>query len=263
MFRKPSTNEFLRQLPENDWGRQIRKIAYGWMFEDVPPSQFPKTIVLPLENPDLYEEDRFVSRLTDPKPYRAITVGTFRDRRVGVLKSKFGAPAVAMTVELLAAAGVRTIVGVGFCGGLQADIDCGDIVLPLAAVRNDGVTAHYVPPMYPAVADLISLDFVRELAANLGRRWHCGIVWSTDALLLETTSLVNEWSGHGVIAVDMETSALFTLARLCGVRAVAVLVASDNPAACRATDPGMLSDGVDAAVQIGLEFAASIKLDPL
>ncbi len=249
---------FLRGLSENDWGLQIRTIAHGWLFDDVPKERFPKAVILPLENPDLHDEERFTSYLTDREAFRVITMGTFQGRRVGILRSKFGSPAVAMTVELLAAAGIRVILGIGYCGGLREDIACGDLVLPLAAVRNDGATTHYVPPIYPAVADLDCLDDIRRLLSLSGRDWHCGLIWSTDAVLMETTKLVQEWSGHGVIAVDMESSALLTIARLCNIKAATILVASDNPKACRVTDPALLRVGMDNAIRTGLEFVASL-----
>jgi purine-nucleoside phosphorylase len=86
------------------------------------------------------------------------------------------------------------------------------------------------------------------------------VVWSTDALLRETSALVNHWAKHGVIGVDMEAGALFTVARLLGLRAVSILVASDNPFLGVETDVSKLSTGMRAAIDLALEFAARVSL---
>jgi uridine phosphorylase len=171
------------------------------------------------------------------------------------LKSKFGSPAVAMTVDILAGLGVHTIIGVGFCGGLQESIQCGDLVLPLACVRDDGTSARYVAESYPAVSDIESLNRLCTLAKESGYQWHCGLVWSTDAILLETSALVNYWSSFGVSGVDMESGTLFTVARVLGMNAVAVLVASDNPLCGREMEPERLSEGITAAIELSFQFA--------
>lgn len=247
---------------DKEWRDRIRRIARGWLFSDVPSERFPHVVIVPLENPDLHDDSLFGSKLSEAETYRTITIGMYRDRPVGVLKSKFGSPAVAMAVELLADMGVRSIVGVGYCGALDEGIQCGDLVLPLACVRDDGTSARYVTEAYPAVADLESLNLLRHLLSESGHRWHCGLVWSTDAVLLETSSSVRYWSSRNVIGVDMESGALFTVARLLGVQAAAILVASDNPAAGLETDQTNLLSGTAAAVELSLEFAARMSQPP-
>ncbi len=160
-----------------------------------------------------------------------------------------------MTVDVLASLGVTDIIGVGFCGGLQKHIQCGDIILPLACVRDDGTSVRYVTEAYPAVADIHSLDILRNLAAASHHPWHCGLVWSTDAVLLETSALIEHWSSRGVSGVDMESGALFTIARLLGVRTAAILVASDNPASGQEMEPDKLSTGITAAISLSFELA--------
>ncbi|YAF94157.1 MAG: hypothetical protein AB3A66_16215 [Nodularia sp. CChRGM 3473] len=208
-----------------------------------------------MENPDLHDHSLFVSQLSESKTYRCISIGKYQDHLVGVLKSKFGAPAVAMTIDVLASLGVTNIIGVGFCGGLQEYIQCGDIVLPLACIRDDGTSVRYVAEAYPAVADIYSLDILRNLAAATHHPWHCGLVWSTDAVLLETSDLVEYWSSRGVSGVDMESGALFTISRLLGMRTAVILVASDNPASGQEMEPDKLSAGIAAAVSLSFEFA--------
>ena len=241
-----------------DWGVTIRRIARGWLFGDVTPERFPPFAILPLENPDGHEAKHFLEGLTDVEEHRAVAFGERRGRRIALLSSKFGAPAPAMTVEVLADLGVRHLVGVGFCGGLAGDVQCGDFVLPSAALRDDGTTARYVDASYVAAADPAGVARFRELAKADGAVVHVGPVWSTDTVMLETTANLRRWAQAGAIGVEMECGALFTLAALRGITAVAVLVASDHPIAGRETDLNALSAGHARAARLALDYLATL-----
>jgi uridine phosphorylase len=241
-----------------DWGVTIRRIARGWLFGDVTPERFPASAILPLENPDGHEAAHFLDGLTAIETYRAVTFGERRGRRIALLSSKFGAPATAMTVEVLADLGVQHLVGVGFCGGFAPDVQCGDFVLPSVSLRDDGTTARYVAPDYVATADAGGLARLREMAKAAGVGVHVGPVWSTDTVMLETSENILKWAGASAIAIDMECGALFTLAALRGIRAVAVLVASDHPIAGRETDLTALGAGHARAARLALDYLATV-----
>ena len=241
-----------------DWRDRIRAVARDWLFSDVGEAGIPERVLLPFENPYLHNHAAFIAAFTDRCEHRCISIGTHRGRRIGILKSVLGAPAVAMTVDLLADFGVNTIVGVGFCGGLRTNLDSGDLLLPVACVREDGTGSQYVEPMYPAVADLAVLDGLRNALRATQCRWRTGLVWSTDAVLLETSARVAYWAARGVDGVDMECATLYTVARLRSMRSAAVLVASDNAAALRAADGDMLSSGLRSAIGAALESLATI-----
>jgi uridine phosphorylase len=241
-----------------DWRDRIRQIARGWLFSDFPEQQLPPTVILPLENPDSYNPDVFYSRLETIKKYRSVAVGKYQGQAVAVLSSKFGAPAVAMTVECLAMMGVRNIVGVGYCGGLKEDVQSGDLVVPYACVRDDGTSAMYVEVEFPAVADIDLVMRLNSLVRGATQRSHTGVVWSTDAVLMETSERVRYWSSQGCVGVDMESGALFTVARLCGLHAASLLVASDNPLAGRETTFEMLGPATVIAVDASFELAIQL-----
>jgi uridine phosphorylase len=237
----------------SDWQDHILEIASGWLLSDVPDGQVPDSVILPLENPDLHAAETFYDYLDSPVSYRTLVAGCYRGRPVGVCASKFGAPAVAMTVQTLAHRGVRRVVGVGFCGGLVPEIPCGSLILPLACVRDDGTSSRHVDNGYPAVADLDLLNRLRSITRAAGLASETGLVFSTDAVLMESTALVQKWARHGVIAIDMESGALFTIARLAGIKAASILVASDNPAAKRRAEGADLKRGFDAAVRVAFD----------
>ncbi len=242
-----------KSRPEKEWSDTMSEIAKGWLFHDIPDKTFPKRLILPLENPDLHDHSRFTSKLESVRHYSTISTGYYKDKYIGILKSKFGSPAVAMTITLLSKLNVECIIGIGFCGGLHKEINSGDIVFPLACIRDDGTTSKYVSSNYPAVADIQLLDLLRGFARTYPSPWHCGIVWSTDSIMLETSDLVEEWSGHKAIGVDMESGTLLTISRILGISAASILVASDNPLLQRQANVTKLASGVDVAIEIGLK----------
>lgn len=240
-----------------DWGQKIQEIAKDWLFSDLDLEGFPQNIILPLENPDLYDRAAFTAKMTRVENYKSISIGYYRGVRVGVLNSKFGGPAVAMVVHTLSKTNTNNLIGVGYCGGLQKNIQCGDLVLPFGCVRDEGSCDRYVSKAYPAIADFTLhntlIDAVRE--ANLN--YHSGLVWTTDAVLLETSTLVGEWSNKGILGVDMESSVLFTIARLFKIKAAAILVASDNPIVGKEAIAEKLAEGINRAIDISFNCLQS------
>ena len=191
-----------------------------------------------------------------------MTVGTYCGQRIGVLTSKFGSPAVAMVAETLAQFGVHNVVGLGFCGGLSPSVASGDLLIPVGAVRNEGTTPHYAPPIFPALPDLGILSRLElRLQTTTPMRTHRGIVWTTDAILMETSEAVREWSDLGVMGVDMECAALFVVSHLSGIKAAAVLVVSDHPERGELANSERVRVAHDAGALAVLDVAAALSAD--
>lgn len=239
-----------------DWSTLFRPVVSQWVLGDLEPGRLPDRVLLPCENPDYYDDGDVAAKLQgieDSEHSGRFLIGTFGGRRLAVARtSKFGGPSVAMAVDVLAAAGAKLIVGLGYAGGLQSDIACGDLVIVTGAVRDEGTTARYVSPMYPAVADPSVVSALRDAARDAGLRSHTGLVWTTDAVLREDDAQVGYWHRAGVVAVDMETAALLTVAALGGAAAGVVLVASDNPWLKRFTDLEKLRAGYRRALEVCL-----------
>jgi Phosphorylase superfamily len=146
-----------------DWSDRIRRIADDWFFSDVPDTPLPETFILPLENPDLYDRDLWSAHLDIEWKSRCVTVGMYRDRPVGVMSPKLGAPAAAMAVDLLAGRGVTEILGIGFCGGIDPALCCGDLFVPEAAVSSDGTCPTWRPaPLVNAPAVVLRAPVLRR-----------------------------------------------------------------------------------------------------
>jgi uridine phosphorylase len=177
-----------------------------------------------------------------------------------VVCTGIGAPATAIVVEELAELGVRAMVRVGTCGALQPEVRVGDLVIPAGCVRDEGTSRQYVPLEFPALADPLLLGELAAGAAALGARHHVGVTHAKDAYYSERPDGQADphaarrrwetWRRAGVLATDMECSALFVVGLLCGVRAGAVLV---NVGAV--TPPDLFAASLGAAVEIAVRAA--------
>jgi len=145
---------------------------------------------------------------------------------VALYKSEVGAPAVAMVMEVLIASGVRRILMLGLAGSLVPSCPIGSAVIPTWGIREEGTSHHYLPSK---VRPKPSAPFVEELRAGLSDiEPRLGGVWSTDAPYRETFRKVEEYSRRGVLAVDMETTAMMAVAMRRKAEFAAVLTISDT-----------------------------------
>jgi len=125
-------------------------------------------------------------------------------------------------MEHLIAMGGRVFIGVGTAGNVS--LDGMHVVIPTEAIRDEGTSYHYLPPGESVNA---SEDVVKSLsmsAKELGVPVEMGPIWSTDAPLRETPSAMERYRRKGILAVDMETSAIFAVAQHRGVKAGCILL---------------------------------------
>jgi purine-nucleoside phosphorylase len=143
-----------------------------------------------------------------------------------------GSPHTTMVLEQLCAYGAREIIFMGWCGSLNEDLPVGALLVPEKAVIDEGVSCHYPLPgkgreQFSLPDEELSLSLA--LAAGQGKSpVFRGPVWTTDAPFRETPSKIAAFAAKGAVAVDMETSALFTVARFLNVRLAALCVVSDT-----------------------------------
>jgi uridine phosphorylase len=152
----------------------------------------------------------------------------YGDRELTICSTGIGAPSASIAAEELAAVGVETFVRVGTCGALQADIDIGDMVVATGAAKDEGTTRRYESPTLPAVADYEVLSALVEVARDRDESVRVGPVATDDAYYAETEEYVRAWEEAGLLAVEMEAAALFSLARRKGLRAGAICTVDGN-----------------------------------
>ncbi|MDR9381721.1 MAG: nucleoside phosphorylase, partial [Natronomonas sp.] len=131
-------------------------------------------------------------------------------------------------VEELAAVGVETFIRVGTTGALQSEIEIGDMVVATGAAKDEGTTKRYEDETVPAVPDYGVLSALVDAAETRNAPVHVGPIATDDAFYAEIDEYVDGWSEAGLLCVEMEAAALFTLARRKGLAAGAICTVDGN-----------------------------------
>ena len=155
-----------------------------------------------------------------------VFTGSFEGTEIALAGPMLGAPQTILVLEKMIALGVRKVIAAGWSGSLQKDVRIGDIVLPSEAISEEGTSRHY-PGASPLPSPRL-LASLRSAITSAGLTLHEGSVWTTDAPFRETVAKVRKLQADGILSVDMETSALFTVARFRGIDLAVVLVVSDD-----------------------------------
>ena len=137
-----------------------------------------------------------------------------------------GAPMAVMCLEKLIALGATRIIVCGWCGSLQSDLGVGELVLPTWAISEEGTSGHYPVAGRSESSPQLRMA-LKNFFAEASKELREGPIWTTDALYRETREKVVRYGSEGILAVDMECSALLQVAAFRGVELAAVLMVSD------------------------------------
>jgi uridine phosphorylase len=140
------------------------------------------------------------------------------------VKCPFGGPNIAALVEELVAFGVNEFILWGYCGAIGEGLRVGEILAVQGALREDGVSYHYLTDDDEMVFSPWFQDWDE---ASRREGFHRGLVWSTDAIYRETMAKVEACRARGIEAVEMEVASCYAVAAHLNVRAVAFLIVSD------------------------------------
>ena len=156
--------------------------------------------------------------------------GSYKDRRVSVMGTGMGIPSLSIYVhELLAEYAVKTLIRVGTCGSLQPYMKIGDIVLAMAASTDSNVNSRLFGGMdFAPAASFHLLTAAYDAAETRGARVHVGGILSSDTFYDDDPESWKRWASYGVLACEMESSGLYTLAAKSGADALSVLTVSDS-----------------------------------
>ena len=190
----------------------------------------PEGIVLCYQ-PQVLEYSRTVEDLVDvpsDPTFRGIFTLPSTGHRVGVLGGfGFGSPVASLLMEDFIALGTSKFISIGTAGGLQKTCRVGDIVLCERAIRDEGVSHHYVPPGKYAHA---SPELTKRMANEFARRgvtYGTGCAWTIDTPYRETAEEARHYQQEGVVCVEMEAAALFSVATCRSVQVSSAFVISD------------------------------------
>ena len=174
------------------------------------------------------------------REYRTVT-GRYDGVPISITSTGIGSPSAAIALEELARADADTFIRVGSCGALRPEMDVGDLVITSGAVRQEGTSDEYVREDYPAVASDEVVSALVAAAERLGYDYHVGITMSADSFYAGqgrpgfdgfeaagSADLLDELREANVKNVEMEASAILTLANVYGLRAGAVCAVYAN-----------------------------------
>ncbi len=165
--------------------------------------------------------------------YRLMNSRLYFDRlhpgRFSVIGPFVGAPYAVILLETLIAWGVQRIIFLGWCGAVSAKLNIGDIILPTSAVIDEGTSTHYGPMDKGASrASSALMSIIRKVLNKNQIDFHAGAIWTTDAVYRETRQRVETHQQDGILAVEMELSALYSVAQFRRVALAGILVVSDE-----------------------------------
>lgn len=167
------------------------------------------------------------ARLVAQNREYTIYTGTTGGVGVSVCSTGIGGPSSAIAMEELINVGAEVFIRVGSSGGRQPHIPIGSPVIVTAAYRGEGTSAAYLPPEFPAVADLDVSNALIQAAKESGEDCYWGVGYSRDAFYVRDPELNERLKNAGIVAAEMEASLMFIVGAVRGVK-VGCVVATDS-----------------------------------
>jgi len=203
--------------------------------------------------------------LTDPVCYTQVRgmlgfTGTWQGVRVSVQGSGMGMPSASIyTHELINEYGARSLIRIGSCGALAMDLNLGDVIAAIGSATDSNMNRVRFDGLidYAPVADFSLLRTAADVADRRGVALRVGPILAADAFYTDRPDLYDTLADYGVLAVEMESAAIYTIAARYGAKALTILTVSDHIKRGEAMDSAQREQGFSNMVQIGLDTAIS------
>lgn len=199
-----------------------------------------------LENAVCYNEVRNMFGFT----------GTYKGKKVSVQGTGMGIPSISIYItELMKDYGVQNLIRVGTCGGIQKDVKIRDVILAMGASTDSQINRKIFGAMdYAPLANFDLLKSAYESGVEKGLNLKAGNVFSAD-LFYDDYADHEKWAQYGILAVEMETAALYTLAAKYGRKALAILTVSDHLLTGEATTAEERQTTFNDMIRVALDAA--------
>lgn len=213
-----------------------------------------------------YYVERFNALLPDHKYTQgsAFKASSSSKAKVTIIEFGVGAAMAALIGELLSVVEPKAVLFLGLAGAVHPSLEVGDFVLPIASIRAEGVTTHFLPQQVPALPTFKIQKFVSQILVEHGLDYRTGTIHSTDYRFWEfddrfKLNLLEE----RVLAVEMETAALFVSCFVSKVNIGALLLISDCPfkkggIKTKKSAKAVFRKYTDMHIEIGIEAMADI-----
>lgn len=182
--------------------------------------------------------------------------GYYQGKRVSVQGSGMGIPSISIYAhELMTSYNVKNIIRIGTCGSLQENVKIKDIVLAMSASHDSNINLQRFEGMtFAPSANFELLKKAYDVAQRLGIEAKVGNVFTTDTFYHDDYEDWKRWTKFGVLAVEMETAGLYTLAAKHGVKALTIVTVSDSLVTGEATSAAERQTTFTQMMKIALEM---------
>jgi purine-nucleoside phosphorylase len=184
--------------------------------------------------------------------------GTYEGVRVSVQGSGMGMPSASIyTHELINEYGVESVIRIGSCGALAMDLQLGDVIAAIGSATDSNMNRARFDGLidYAPVADFGLLRTAVEVAERQGVTMRVGPILAADAFYTDRPDLYDSLADYGVLAVEMESAAIYTIAARYRARALTILTVSDHIKTGDKMDSAQREKGFGDMVRIGLATA--------
>ena len=222
---------------------------------------FAKTVLMPGDPlrakyiAETYLED--VKEVTNVRNMLGFT-GYYKGRRISVMGSGMGQPSIGIySYELFDQYGVENIIRIGSCGSYKEEVGIRDLIIVQGACSESNFVHQYnLPGHYAALSSWELLKKAADLAEARGLTYHVGNILSSDVFYNQNNpEAMNKWASMGVLAVEMESAALFMNAAKLNKKALCLLTVSDSLVTHEATTAEEREKTFNEMMELALEFA--------
>jgi uridine phosphorylase len=152
----------------------------------------------------------------------------YRGEKIGLIQAAVGAPLAAAQIEELSAMGCKKFLACGMCGVLQKEIAVGHLIIPTAAVRDEGTSYHYVKPAREITANERIVQIIENTLLEKKIPYIKAKTWTTDAFYRETPQKIAQRKSEGCVTVEMEASAYMVASQYNNVEFGQILCSGDS-----------------------------------
>lgn len=194
----------------------------------------------------------------------AFKASSSKKAQVTIIEFGVGSAMAALIGELLAVVEPKAVLFLGLAGGVHPSLEVGDFVLPIASIRGEGVTQHFLPEQVPALPTFKVQKFVSQILVEHGLEYRTGTIHSTDYRFWEFDDRFKlNLLEQRVLAVEMETAALFVSCFVSKVNIGALLLISDHPLKrggikTKKSAKAVFRKFTDVHIELGIEAMADI-----
>jgi len=183
--------------------------------------------------------------------------GIYKGKRISVQGTGMGIPSISIYVnELITNYKVKNLIRIGSCGSMQADIKIRDVILAMSASTDSSINKIRFHGMdYASTANFVLLKKAYDIALEKDISVKVGSVLTTDTFYGDNPDSWKHWANYGLLAVEMETAVLYTLAAKFKVNALSVLTVSDSLVTRKETTSEERQKTFNQMVEVALELA--------